>query len=489
MTLPLPRTGSAPTSDGQGPDSPRSRNAVVRGGSLLVMREAIGLVVRSAGLILLVRMIGTSAYGLYSAPVMIVTLMAAVANCGSDLFLLRSNASDDRWFDAAYAWLLVSSTGVALASIGGAELLKPLVADPGFVPVFQVLALSLPINVLWVPAKCRLERTMAFGRIAVIEVSGDVVLYGVSVPLAFAGLHQWAPVGGYIAWQTSLLVTSLILAGRRPRLLWSPSLIKEMLGYGSTATLATLILRARDALVPVVVGRFGGTSGVGIVSFAMRLLETMSFARRATARLSIVAASWLQEDRGRLRRAIEESTSLQLLALAPVVGGFALVSPWLVPRVFGQHWHDLIYIFPFLALGQLGMSLYTMHLSTMLAVGKMSAVIWSNLLRLLIVAGLSAPLGWRYGMAGASASMAISVVGFLPLELATRRFVKVSYRASAAWIVMFVPLLGVPFVPDWGVPLLILPLLVTLAIPHSRRHTYAVVMVVVKAMLRRPATR
>jgi PST family polysaccharide transporter len=470
-------------------DPSRSRENVVRNGAYLIARETVGLVVRSLGLVLLVRVIGADAYGVYAGPLVIVGFLAAASTCGTDLFLLRRGADDERWFSVAYAWLLTSSVTIALVCVGLAQLVKPHLSDQRFVPVFQVLVLSLPVNVLWVPGKCRLERSMAFVKIAIVEVVGDITLYGVSLPLAYLGMSEWAAVSGYVAWQSMLLVLSVILAGHRPRLYWSIRWSKQMLGFGATAAAGTVLDRARDAAIPLIVGHFGGASGIGVVTLAMRLVDTMGFARRATWRLAVVAVGWLHTEPARLRRALQESTALQVLAVGPILAVFAVASPWLVPLIFGSRWDQLIEIFPYFALAQLAASLFTMHGSTLLAIGNARAVAMSNLIRIGLVVVAAWAFGPRYGIPGASAAVAISVLGFVPLHAALRRFVPVSYRAAVPLLVMFVPLICAPFAPARYTPLFAIPLVVTLAVPAARRDFVKTVRVVVSAFAKRAAHR
>lgn len=480
-----PPTSSLPTVATPTRDRSRSRENVVRNGTYLIAREAVGMAIRSLGLVLLVRTIGTEAYGLYAGPLVIVGFLAAVSTCGTDLFLLQRGTDDERWFSTAYAWLLTSSVVIALASVGTAQLLRPYFSDQRFIPVFQVLVLSLPINVLWVPGKCRLERSMAFGKIAIIEVVGDITLYGIALPLAYMGLAQWAAVCGYIAWQTSLLVLSVVLAGRRPRLYWSISWCRRMLGFGSSAAAGVVLDRARDAAIPLVVGHFGGASGIGVVTLAMRLADTMGFARRATWRLGVVAVGWLHTEPARLRKAFEESTALQVLAVGPILAVFAVVSPWLVPTVFGSHWNQLIRIFPYFAATQLATSLFTMHGSTLLAVGNARAVAITNLCRVALVILAALPLGQAFGVPGASAAVAISILGFVPLHAAMRKVIEVSYRAVLPLLAMFVPLICAPFAPAAYLPVFAVPMVICLLTPAGHGHLRGMLTPVINAFLRR----
>jgi O-antigen/teichoic acid export membrane protein len=280
-----------------------------------------------------------------------------------------------------------------------------------------------------------------------------------------------------------------VLAGHRPRLYWSVRWCKQMLGFGSTAAAGTVLDRARDAAIPLIVGHFGGASGIGVVTLAMRLVDTMGFARRATWRLAVVAVGWLHTEPARLRRALQESTALQVLAVGPILAVFAVLSPWLVPRLFGSRWDQLIEIFPYFALAQLAASLFTMHGSTLLAIGNARAVATSNLARIALVVVCAFALGPRYGIPGASAAVAISILGFVPLHAALRKFVRVSYRAAVPLLVMFVPLICAPFASPQYTPLFAIPLAVSFAVPAARRDFTNTLRVVFAAFAKQAAHR
>jgi len=202
-----------------------------------------------------------------------------------------------------------------------------------------------------------------------------------------------------------------------------------------------------------------------------------------------VAVGWLHTEPARLRRALQESTALQVLAVGPILAVFAVASPWLVPRIFGSRWDQLIEIFPYFALAQLAASLFTMHGSTLLAIGNARAVAVSNLIRIGLVVAAAWAFGPTYGIPGASAAVAISILGFVPLHAALRKFVPVSYRAAVPLLVMFVPLICAPFAAARYTPLFAIPLIVTLAVPAARRDFVKTLRVVVTAFAKRAAHR
>ena len=64
-------------------------------------------------------------------------------------------------------------------------LLGTWLGDSRFLAPLQVMLLSVPITVLYVPPRAQLERALDFRKIAGIELAGQLLLYALSLPLAW----------------------------------------------------------------------------------------------------------------------------------------------------------------------------------------------------------------------------------------------------------------------------------------------------------------
>ena len=324
----------------------------VRGGGYLVGREAIGMVIRLAGVVLVVREIGPGPYGIYSAAAAFGVFVATLAQLGLEVYLIRMQGEvGPREYNRAFTLLLASSVLATVVAEGLTFLLGGLIRPVGVLLPLRVLLLAIPVNVLWAPAQAAIERDFRYRLMGMLELGGDVALYATAVPLAFIGAKAWSLVAGYFAWQTWLFFGSLATSGLRLRLDWSISAMKDMTRHGVSYSTAQWVSRLGDLVNPLVVGTFFGATGVGYVAFGARLVDTIAFAKRGAYRLGMVAMSRVAEgDEHRKRYAIEEGSLLQLLSLAVPFACFGVVARWLVPVVFGHEWVRALPVYSLLAL-------------------------------------------------------------------------------------------------------------------------------------------
>ncbi len=289
----------------------------MRGASFLFGREAIGSVVRLIGVIITVRMIGPSNYGVFTAAAAYVAVIVTICQMGSEVFLIRAHEQPTkRLNNEIFTLLLVTSVALSVVALGLTFVLAPLIKPAGTLVPLRVLLLCVPINALWAPAQAHIERAFDYKKMGILELGGDIVLYAVAVPLALLHFGAWSLVAGYFAWQTFLLVGSLLLSGLRPRLAWSTKTAKDVIRHGTSYSTSMLFVNLVFVVPPIVVGTFVGAAGVGYVSFGRNLVNTVGFAKRAAYRLGIVTMAQINRDDPKLfRQGLERGAFLLTLAL------------------------------------------------------------------------------------------------------------------------------------------------------------------------------
>lgn len=422
------------------------RAQALRSGAYLSIRELLGIVIRLLGTLVVTRLIGPENYGLYAGPLAAVTFLAAVAQLGVGVYLIRARENpSEELYDTAFTMILGIALIVTIVCLGGSLLLPGTIISDSHLAPFRALILVLPINVLWAPAQARLERGMRFRSVAWLELSGDLVLYGVAISLAISGAGVWAPVAGYAAWQMWLLLASYAAAGYRPRLRWDREATLDMTRYGSGYASASWIYQMRELSGPAIVGTMLGPRALGYAALALRIGETLCFVSRATWRLSVVVLARLQDDLGRLAVALREGMALQVIALGPLLGGFALIGNEAVPRLFGSAWRPTVHLLPLVLLSYLLTSIFNLE-GSILSVRRLNrTMIVTNVLRISVLFGVAAVLVPRLGVIGWAWAMAVHPVGFLWCDRRVRRMIEVRYGPTICWLAAFVPPLFAPF--------------------------------------------
>jgi PST family polysaccharide transporter len=387
------------------------RDQVMRGGFFLVLRQGLGVTVGFVGMVMLTRAIGPVAYGQYSAAFAIYTYLFGLAQMGLNVYLVRRPGEiSDKDYDAAFTLLLMmSGIGVVLGFLS-IPLLKPWMRMDCFGPIATALMVGLPMQLLTTVPMGRFERALDYQRVAWIEMSGRLMCYFVALPLAWLGFGVWAPVGGWWSEQLTVCVGTFWVSKFRPRLRWDRELAGEMIRYGLGYSGAAWIRQLNNLVNPLLVGRYLGAEAVGYVALAIRLVEGLGFAMLATWRLSMSALARVQEDRVRLTNAISEGMRLQLLALGPLLVGFAWLSPWFLPMFFGNRWDPVIGIYPFVAVYYMGNAIFNMHSSALYVLKHNSEVAVVNLVNVVLMAVGTFLLVPQMGLVGYGWALAVALL-------------------------------------------------------------------------------
>lgn len=416
-----------------------------------MLRQGISVGISVGGVLLLTRLLGPSDYGLYAGALAIVQFLSMTARLGVDVYLVRrEDDPPEEVYHQAFSFLLLSGLSISALGLLASPALAYWLGDSFLAPL-QVMLLSVLLTTLYAPAMARLERTLDFKKVAGIELTGQLLLYALALPLAWRGFEVWAPVAGYLLWQTWMVGSSYGLAHYRPRWRWSPELLREMLGYSLGNWTSTSIWRLRRLVNPLVVGAYLGPEGVGYVALAVRLVESLSFFKEVSFRLSIVALAKVQRDLPRLCRALEEAMGLQSLALGPILAGFALVAPWLLPALFGDRWTPVLSVYPFIALSYLANAVFGMHASVLYVLRRNKAVIFFHSVHVALFAGAAAILIPWIGLKGYGLAEIVALGSYLIIHLYTSRVFTFGYGRAWPWLLAFVPPLFLPLIGyPWG---------------------------------------
>lgn len=450
------------------PDSLRTR--AIRGGRYLVVREGCGIVVRLFGVVTVTRLIGPANYGIYASAAAFVAIATRLGQLGAEVFLIsRPTEPTDDTYHLAFSMLLVTSTVV----VSAAELLTlavaPFVHSKAVLTALRVLLISVPINVLWAPAQAKLERRLAYRRLAWIETAGDVILYAFAVPLAFVSRSAWPLIYGYLAWQTWLLLSSALAAQYRPRWRWSGHEVRAMFRYGLTYSTSNSIDTVSGILNPVLVGIFFGEQGVGFVALAIRLVDTIGFALRSTWRMGLAVLSSVNDTTERLRRGVEEGMVLGAIVLGVPMAGFSLIAFWIFPLTFGKAWLPTLPLFGLLAFNRLITSVFLLQMAVLYARNKNLVVGLASCLNLALALAVTPVFLWAFGLRGYAYATLVGSTSFLLIDRQIRREISFSYIPTLPWLFAFGPELFAFELPGAEAPLLLLAVLTPIVVPISRR--------------------
>ncbi len=396
------------------------RSKVLQGGLYLAIRQGIGMVISLVGVLLITRVIGPKQYGLYASAFGLFYYLQNISQLGLTVFLVRKEREegkdDGHIYDQAFTLLLL----IGFAGIGLSKLGSPFLAAwinlEGFEPTFQVLAFSLPIVLLGQVPMAQLERQLDYKRVAWVELMGQLGYFVVALTIAFNGGGAWSLVAGW--WSQQIIQAGLffVVSKYRPRLVWQPEVVKQMLVYSVGYSASFWVWQMRSLVNPLLVGRFLGAEAVAYVALAGRMVELLGFVKSATYRLSISTLAQVQGDRLRLSKAITDGMGLQILALGPFLVIVSWLGPWLLPLAFGIKWLPAMDIYPFIAVSLLANALFNMHSSALYALNRNWQITWYHIIHIVLFMGTAWILIPKLGLLGFGLAEIATIASYIMIH-------------------------------------------------------------------------
>jgi O-antigen/teichoic acid export membrane protein len=296
----------------------------------------------------LAAILGPEEFGLVAMGLAFVTLIQVVLEQGISTAIVQRERLEDRYVDAAFwlnlAWcLLLAAVSVGLAGWWASANDTPELRD-----VIAALSGLLLIWGLMIVPMSLLQRDSRFKELAaawnVAALAGGVV----AVALALTGAGVWAFVAQQLVMDGVAVAVMIATLRWRPRLRFSWTHARELLGFSSSVFVANLggfVNRRADTLL---MGLFFGPLAVGLYRIADRIVDlVLEFTMRPIGVIALPHFSRLQSDPEGLRDSVEKCLRLTLLATVPALAVVAATSDFVL-ALFGDEWAAAATVLPLL---------------------------------------------------------------------------------------------------------------------------------------------
>ena len=424
-----------------------------RGGLYLSARYAVGVVISVANMFVLTLLIGPHNYGLFVTAIGITSVLASLVRSGMDTYLVRCEHNPVQE-DYDTAWTAIAAFSACAMLIGAAvlPLLTWWLKSDEFVAAYLVTLLTVPLAGLAGPPTAKLERALEFRAVATIELIGQSLALFSGLYLALQGFGLWAPVAGQLIWQFFVLIAALYVGHLKPRFRMERARLRQMLAFGVGYTASQRTWQLRALVNPLIVGHFISAEGVAFVGLAIRIAEGLGFIRTAAARLAIASLARVQHDAALMKSALQKALRGQVIVLGTLLGGFAVLGPFLFGHVIGLRWIPVLRIYPMVAIAVLVNSIYNLQAAALFVVGRQWIVLSTYLIHIFLFAISAVVLVPRCGLAGYGFADLVACCAYPVLHLGTHSVLGNCSRVLWAWVFSFGLLLATSFTSgNWWV--------------------------------------
>lgn len=411
------------------------RQSAMRGGAYLIGRQMFAVILKLVGIYLITRILGPTQYGSFIASYNVYNYALLLGQAGVGVYLLRHDGTiPDAAMRSAYSMLLAMAVAMTLAL----EFSRPLMIEwtgiAGYGPVMTVMALALPFHLLAVPPSVVLERALEYRSVALIEIGGDVVYYGLAAVLVLSNVGP-VSLGVALLMQRALFcILAHRLSRTSPKFGWDRARVRQMIAYAGTFSLANWIWQLRMLVNPFIVAPALGANAVGLIGMTIGILEMLSIIKTVAWRLSVSVLGRVQSDLEKLRRSVTEGMELQTLAVGAILLGFGWVGRFLVPVVFGARWAPVMEVYPYIALSYLTVATFNVHSAVMSVIDRNRDLAFCYGIHIVLFAGTAWYAVPRFGIAGYGIAEIAALPAYLFMHLRLARAIgSPDYRLTAWW--------------------------------------------------------
>ncbi len=331
-------------------------NAVIRraaqASTALVIRQVLVFGANTLGSVILARLLPPDQFGFYGIVLFAVAFLGIFGGTGFAANLIRTREEPSIYDMRVVFTAQQLMVGVLFLALWiAAPFLSSLYRMPEHGKwFFRMIGGALVMTSFMVMPQIRMERELAFDKLAIVEVCQALAFNLSAVSLAWKGF-------GALSFSAALMIraaTGALLAYRsmpwEMGLRWHTPTLLQHLHFGIALQTGQFVAMLKDSISPLFVGMFLGTADVGYVTWASSLAAYAVWILMPMQRIYMPFFARLQHDSAQLRRAVLFALWMANAVAAPLtLVTVALCRP-ITNLIFGQKWLvalPLFYLFSF----------------------------------------------------------------------------------------------------------------------------------------------
>jgi O-antigen/teichoic acid export membrane protein len=319
------------------------RNKIAHGLKWTVL-ERIGLQALSFCIFLIVaRQIGPYDYGLFSLCILISPFSYAMLLGLAD-GVISYHVQDDETLSSLF-WVIIGA-GI-LISFGTFLLAVPVAAFMKLPPLANMIRwtslLPLLIAIPAVPTSI-VNARMDFKIFAIRSILSTLIGGSIGIFMAIRGYGAYSLIGQQVCMQIVVAAVIWPSAHWRPQTRFDFVKLRPVLVFGMRSGVIGIIRLLGSELPRLAIGYFLGPAELGIYGFISRICGVfVDVTINSIGSVSYSALSRIRTNIGETKKLVNELFFFCAIVTFPMLTGLSILSPQLIPFLFGQKWMASIF--------------------------------------------------------------------------------------------------------------------------------------------------
>lgn len=409
-----------------------TRVRAVRGAFWMLIDTIGGQMLSFFSFMILARLLSPEDYGIVTLAGAIVAVPSILLNEALSRSLIQRDSVTDEHVNAAF-WvnLALSLFFVALLQLV-AGWAAELTHTPLLEPVLRLISLTLIGGALSAIAAAMFIRDFKYSQFALRTFVTTSIGAIVAVVMALLDYGIWSLVAMQMC---NLIGVAVLWKGIewRPKFAFDRKAFGEISYFASRLMVGNALLFATEKADALIIGIFLDAKSLGFYYLMTRLLTTIHMATVAPIdQVVLPVLSRMKDDPERRNETFSNVVGIVSSLWIPAVAGLGIISPILLPLLFGEQWKDAV---PLMMIGSLialsgPLTRPTVHV--LLSVGRPDAYARLTMIQLALMVVLFT-VAVQFGIVGAACAYAGVWLTMVPLNLlAARRIAGISIKRVLA---------------------------------------------------------
>jgi O-antigen/teichoic acid export membrane protein len=290
-------------------------------------------------------------FGMMAMIVIFIGFLRSVADLGFTVALIQKHEIDHRHLNTVFWLTIASGILLTLLSIFLAPFIAKFYGQHCLKNLTIALSVIFIVTSLSVVPQAILQKGMKFRLLAKVETGAAIVAGVCAVVLASRGAGIWSLVMQTLVGASASTLLLWYLCRWRPAFTFDSASCSEMYRFSANLMGFNVLNYWVRNLDNLLVGRFLGSSMLGIYSFAYNLMVMpVSQITGVTSRVMFPALASIKDDIDRVRGIYLMSTRIIALFSFPVIVGMIVVAEPFIMLVYGAKWLPVVPVFQILCL-------------------------------------------------------------------------------------------------------------------------------------------
>lgn len=384
------------------------QHKAIRSGVWVTLSSVLGAGLSFIRSIVLARLLTPEIFGLMAICSMVIRGIEIFTETGFGAALIHRQQRFEDARDTAFTLWVLRGAGLAALSFLVAPWVAAFYHEDVLESIVAVIGVSFILTGFNNINTIALQKELDFKRLTYLEQAGGVLSTIIALGLAYWMRTVWALVYSQLATAVISVVLSYVMVPGRPRFRFDPEIARELFAYGKFMTGLAVVVFLTNQLDSAMIGKLLGMESLGFYTVAYTLANIASTnLSKVVAKVLFPMFSKLQTDPPQLRAEYVRGVRLVMAVVVPISVAIVVLAHDIVTALYGAKWAAAAVPLQILSIFGCFQALWVLNGYLYNAIGKPHIDFYMNTSRLVLVLGLLYPLTVSYGLAGASAAVAI----------------------------------------------------------------------------------